>query len=33
MPNSTLDSQQGFACATTKPKHLQVENYKYCVLL
>jgi hypothetical protein len=29
MLNSTLDSRQGFAYATTtKPKPLQVENYK-----
>jgi hypothetical protein len=28
-PHLTLDSQQGFACATTtKLKPLQVENYK-----
>jgi hypothetical protein len=29
----TLDSRQGFACAsTTKPEPLQVENYKKSVL-
>jgi hypothetical protein len=32
--DSTLDSQEGFTYATTtKPKHLHVENYKYCVAL
>jgi hypothetical protein len=31
--DSTLDSRQGFACAsTTKPEPLQVENYKYSVV-
>jgi hypothetical protein len=31
--NSTLNSRQGFACAsTTKPKPLQLENYKYSVV-
>jgi hypothetical protein len=30
--DSTLDSRQGFACATnTKPEPLQVENYKMSV--
>jgi hypothetical protein len=31
--DSTLDSRQGFAYAsTTKPEPLQVENYKYSVV-
>jgi hypothetical protein len=31
--NSTLDSRQGFTCTTTtKPKLLQVENYKMRVV-
>jgi hypothetical protein len=31
--DSTLDSGQGFACASnTKPEPLQVENYKYSVV-
>jgi hypothetical protein len=31
--NSTLDSRQGFACATTtEPEPLQVENYKKSVV-